>query len=74
MQRLTWIGLVLIALGLAAFVVPRIAFTDEQTVVDIGPLQIEVQQERSIRIPDIAAGAAVAAGTVLVVVGATRRD
>lgn len=73
MQRLTMIGLVLIVLGLAGFLVPRIAYTDEETVIDVGPIEVQVERRNSIGIPDAAAGAAVVAGTVLVIVGATRK-
>lgn len=73
MQRLTIIGLVLIALGIAGFLVPRIAYTEEETVVDLGPIEVEAERRNTIRIPDVAAGAAVVAGTVLVIVGATRK-
>lgn len=73
MQRLTIIGLVLIVLGLAGFLVPRIVYTDEETVIDVGPIEVQAERQNSVRIPDVAAGAAVVAGTVLVIVGATRR-
>lgn len=73
MQRLTIVGLVLIVLGLAGFLVPRIVYTEEETVIDAGPIEVEAERRDSVRIPDVAAGAAVAAGTVLVVVGASRR-
>lgn len=73
MQRLTIIGLVLVLLGLAGFLVPRIVYTDEETVIDVGPIEVEAERQNAVRIPDVAAGAAVVAGTVLVIVGATRR-
>lgn len=73
MRRLVTIGTVLIALGVAGFIVPRIAFTTEETVIDAGPLEVEAERRRSVTIPDIAAGSAVVAGTVIVIVGATRR-
>ncbi|MDZ7706305.1 MAG: hypothetical protein U5J97_00165 [Trueperaceae bacterium] len=73
MQRLTIVGLVLVVLGLAGFLVPRIAYTSEETIIDVGPIQVQAQQRNTIRIPDVASGAAVVAGTVLVIVGATRK-
>ena len=73
MQRLTIVGLVLIVLGLTGFLVPRIVYTEEETVIDAGPLEVEAERRNAVRIPDVAAGAAVAAGTVLVVVGASRQ-
>ena len=73
MPRLVTIGIVLILLGIAGFVVPRIAFTTEETVIDAGSIEVEAEQRRSITIPDVAAGAAVAAGVVLTIVGASRQ-
>lgn len=74
MQRLITIGVVLIALGILGFVFPRIAFTEEETVIDAGPLQLEAERERSVTIPDIASGSAIAVGTILVIVGAGRKS
>ena len=73
MPRLVTIGIVLILLGIAGFVVPRIDFTTEETVIDAGPIEVEAEQRRTITIPDVAAGAAVASGIVLTIVGAARR-
>lgn len=73
MKGVTIIGIVLILLGVLGFMVPRISFTETETVLDVGPLEVEAERERSIPIPDIAAGAAVVAGMALVAVGA-RRD
>ena len=73
MRQLTTIGVILIVLGLLGFVVPRITYTEETTAVDIGPVEVTTEQERSIPIPDIAAGAAVVAGVVMVVMGSGSR-
>lgn len=73
MRRLVTIGVVLIILGIVGFIVPRVGFTTEETVVDAGPIEVEAEQRRAVSIPDLAAGAAVAAGTILAVVGAARR-
>jgi hypothetical protein len=73
MKNLTVIGVILIVLGLAGFVIPRITYTEETTALEIGPLEVTAEQERSITIPDVAAGAAVAVGALLVIVGASRK-
>lgn len=74
MRRLTLIGLILIVLGLLGFIFPRITFTEEETALDLGPVEVEAERERAITIPDLASGATVAAGVVLVVVGAGRKQ
>ena len=73
MRRLVTVGILLVLLGIAGFVVPRIGVTTEETVIDAGPIEVEAERRRSVSIPDLAAGAAVAAGTILAVVGAVRR-
>jgi len=73
MRSLSTIGVILIVLGILGFVIPRITFTQETTAIDIGPLEVTTETERSIPIPDIAAGAAVVAGIVLVVMGSGSR-
>lgn len=74
MNRLVVIGLILVVLGILGLVFPRIAWTEERTAVDLGPVEVEAEQQRSVPIPQLAAGAAIAVGAVLAVVGATRRD
>ena len=73
MKSLTTIGIVLIVLGILGFLIPRITFTEQRTVLDAGPIEIEAEQERSIPIPDIASGAAVVAGLVMVIAGSSSR-
>ncbi|HLV11195.1 MAG TPA: hypothetical protein VKY42_01985 [Trueperaceae bacterium] len=73
MRSLTTIGVILIILGILGFVVPRITFTEQRTVLDVGPVEIEAEQQRSIPIPDVAAGVAVVAGLVMVVAGSSSR-
>ena len=73
MRSLSTIGVILIILGILGFVIPRITFTQESTAIDVGPLEVTTETERSIPIPDIAAGAAVVAGIVLVAMGTNSR-
>jgi hypothetical protein len=72
MNRLVLIGLILVALGAVGLVVPRITYQEEAASVNIGPLDLQVTQERSITIPDILAGAFLVAGGVLIAIGSQR--
>jgi len=74
MRQLTIIGVILIVLGLVGFVVQRVSFTQETTAIEVGPIEVTTTQERSIPIPDIAAGAAVVVGLVLVFMGSNKRN
>lgn len=73
MKAVTIFGIILIIVGILGFAVPRITYTENVTLLDVGPLEVQAEQERAIPVPDIAAGASVLAGIVLVVVGAKNR-
>lgn len=63
------IGVILIILGLLGFALGGITFTEEETVLDVGPVEVQEERERTIPFGPVASGAAVIAGIVLVVVG-----
>ncbi len=66
------IGIALIALGLIALVYQGISYTTRENVVDLGPLKITAQKEKTIPLPPILGGLALAGGIVLVVVAARK--
>lgn len=68
------IGIVLIVLGLLGFALGGITFTEEETVLDVGPVEVQEERERTIPFGPIASGVAVVAGIVLVVVGGRRTE
>ena len=72
MKGIGLLGIILIFLGLVALVWPVISYTDTDTVVDIGPLEVTTQSEERVPIPPLAGGAAIVAGIALVVVGRRR--
>jgi len=66
------IGIALIALGLIALVYQGISYTTREKVVDLGPLKITAQREKTIPLPPILGGLALAGGIVLVVLAARK--
>lgn len=60
------VGLALIVLGILALVFQGIRYTTQETVVDVGPLEVTADQEKSIPIPPIVGGLALIGGVVLV--------
>ena len=66
------IGIALIALGPIALVYQGITDTTREKVVDLGPLKITAQNEKTIPLPPILGGLALAGGIVLVVVAARK--
>jgi hypothetical protein len=71
MRNLAWVGVLLIALGVIGLVVQNISYTETETVLDVGPLELEAEQQRNVPIPTIGGIIAVIAGVVLVI--ASRR-
>jgi hypothetical protein len=73
MKASTIIGIALIVLGIAAFALGGISYTDREKVLDIGPLEATTEERKTIPLPPILGGAALVAGVVLVIAGARRR-
>jgi UDP-N-acetylmuramyl pentapeptide phosphotransferase/UDP-N-acetylglucosamine-1-phosphate transferase len=66
-------GIVLIVIGLIGLIWGGISWTEEKTVVDLGPIQAQAQEQKTIPITPIVGGIALVAGIVLLVVpGRTR--
>jgi hypothetical protein len=65
----TLLGIVLIVLGVLALVYQGFTYTTREKVVDLGPLKITADKEKSIPLPPILGALALAGGIVLVFVG-----
>lgn len=63
------IGIVLICAGLLGFVIEGVSFTTEDTVADLGPVEVEQQDQTTIPFTPIASGVALVIGAGLVYVG-----
>lgn len=66
------LGLVLIAAGIIGLFITGISFTTTEEVVDVGPLQVEREEEHQVPIGPIASGVLIVVGGVLTVVGFRR--
>ncbi len=72
MKPLTLVGVALIILGVVALAYQGITYTTREKIIDIGPLKASVDKEKSIPLPPIVGGLAVAGGVILVIMGARR--
>lgn len=61
------VGLLLIALGVIALAYQGISYTTRQKAVDLGPIQITTERTRTIPLPPIVGGLALAGGVALLV-------
>jgi hypothetical protein len=59
------IGMVLIVLGIVGLLVGGISWTDRDTVIDAGPLEVQTEERERLPIPPIAGGIMLVAGVVL---------
>ena len=73
MKPLVVVGLILIAIGVVALAYGGISFTSSEKVAEIGPLKVEKEKTRTLPLPPILGGLALAAGVVVLVVGARQR-
>ncbi len=72
MKPLLLLGIVLIILGTIALAYQGITYTTREKVLDIGPIQATKKTEKTVPLPPIIGGAVLAAGIVLLVIGARR--
>jgi hypothetical protein len=69
MKPIIIVGIVLIFGGIAALVFGGITYTKNETVLDVGPIELEAETKESVPIPQIAAILATIAGVGLIIVG-----
>ena len=74
MQRkpLIVIGIVLVVLGAAALIWPKLSYTQRETLVDVGPLNVTADTKKRVPLSPILGGVLLAGGAVLIVVGARK--
>jgi hypothetical protein len=72
MKPVTLVGIVLIVLGALALAYQGITYTTRDMVVDMGPIKASVDKRKTIPLPPILGGVALATGAVLLVVGNKR--
>jgi hypothetical protein len=66
------IAIVLIAIGVVSLAYQGITYTTREKILDLGPIKATAEKERTIPLPPILGGLALAGGVVLLVVGARR--
>ena len=66
-------GIVLIVGGILMLIFRNVSFTKEEKVVDLGPVEINKKEKKTIDWPNYAGGIAVAAGVIVVVMGTKKK-
>jgi uncharacterized membrane protein YidH (DUF202 family) len=68
------IGVILILVGIVAFAFGGFHFTTEKKVVDLGPLQVNKQEQHNFPLPPVLGGLCVVGGIVLLVAGGSGKS
>lgn len=72
MKTTQLLGIVLIVLGVVAFVYQGITYTTREKAIDIGPIQVTTERTRRFPLPPIVGAVALVGGIVLLVAGNRR--
>jgi hypothetical protein len=68
------VGIILIVLGVIGFIAGGITYTEKETAIDMGPIEVQTEQEKTIPIPQILSGLAIVGGVALLIAGARKKD
>jgi len=66
------LGVVLIVLGVLALAYQGITYTKREKILDVGPLQATADRKKTIPLPPLVGGLALAGGIALVIIGAVK--
>jgi hypothetical protein len=69
MKASVWLGILLIVGGILSLVFGGIRYTKEHSVLDVGPIHARAEEKKTVPIPPLVGGLALAAGLVLVISG-----
>ncbi len=73
MRLSQWIGVILIVLGVVGLLRGGVNYTKDKKAVDLGPVEVNVEDRERLRIPPALAATSLLGGVALVAVGLRRR-
>jgi len=73
MKSITLLGILLVVLGVLALVYQGFSYTRQKKVLDIGPIHATADTRERVPLPPIVGGLALAAGAVLLAIGAKQK-
>jgi hypothetical protein len=72
MRVITMVGIVLIVIGVVALAYQGITYTTREKVLEVGPVEVHKETRKTIPLPPLIGGVALAGGIILVLVGVRR--
>ena len=73
MKSLNVLGILFVVLGVLALVYQGFSYTRQEKVLDIGPIHATAERREHVPLPPIVGGVALAAGAVLLAMGAKQK-
>jgi hypothetical protein len=70
MKPVSWVGILLVTVGVLALAYGGINYTHQEKVLDIGSIHATHEENERIPVPPILGGAALVGGIALLVIGA----
>ena len=66
-------GYILIAIGVISLALGGISYTKREKVLDLGPLEATAERQKTLPLPPLLGGLALAGGVALVIAGSRKR-
>jgi uncharacterized membrane protein YidH (DUF202 family) len=67
------VGIVLIVIGVISLAIGGISYTRREKVIDLGPIEATAERQKTIPLPPLLGGLALAGGVVLLIAGSKKR-
>ena len=68
------LGVILIVVGILMFAFGNVTFTKKEKVAEVGPVEINKKEKKTIAWPNYAGGIAIVAGVVILLAAGKRRN
>ena len=66
------VGMILVVLGVVGFALGGFSFTQKEKVLDVGPIEATADDKKTVAIPPVLAGLALAGGVALIALSSRR--
>lgn len=73
MKAATIIGIILVLLGIVALIFGGFSFVQEETVIELGPLDVQAEERETIPLPPILGAISLIGGILLIASGSRNR-
>ena len=73
MRAATIIGILLVLLGIAALIFGGFSFVQQETVIELGPVDVEAAERERVPLPPILGVVSLVGGILLIALGSRKR-